>query len=189
MPGCLRLGGARDAGVRPHKVRVEDARSYRHAGATEGLSPLGYPVADAWRIKGMLKKPEVEQIQSLLAQGYSYAYIHEELGFDPKTIGEIARGERPDYEALRREREEEEAGPVPTGPKVWCHGCGHAIYPPCQYCRTLEAMKTSPKRRVLHDDDSEGPPRYELHPKHQAIFEQIRAEKLCLGDEDFGAEP
>jgi len=136
----------------------------------------------------MLSESEVERVRALLAQAYSYVEIQEITGIGRGAIGQIARGERPDYEALRRRREEEQSVPDRTGPKVWCHGCGHSVYPPCQYCRTLKAMDESPRREPPADDGFDEPRQVELGPKQRARYEKIRARKLRDGPEGLDEE-
>jgi hypothetical protein len=91
----------------------------------------------------------VAKIKCLLEKGvFSQRKISTTLGVSRGTVSNIASGNRPDYEALRRQREQED-NLMPTGPVVRCSGCGGMVHIPCQLCR-IRQISTDRRRRKLH---------------------------------------
>jgi hypothetical protein len=81
----------------------------------------------------MLSVSKVHEVERLLAEtDLSFRKIASAAGVSRATVGAIASGKRPDYEARRRARELESQ---PLGPIVRCPGCGHLVYSPCVACR------------------------------------------------------
>jgi transcriptional regulator with XRE-family HTH domain len=73
-------------------------------------------------------------VERLLSAGtLSQRKIAKMVGISRAVVGAIAAGTRPDYEALRRERQENE--PERLGPLGRCPGCGGLVYAPCRLCR------------------------------------------------------
>ena len=82
----------------------------------------------------MIAQAKINEIERLLAAGeLSQRKIAKMVGISRSVVGAIAAGTRPDYEALRREREE--SFPEPLGPLGRCGGCGGMVYTPCRLCR------------------------------------------------------
>jgi len=75
----------------------------------------------------------VQEAERLLAEGQlSQRRIAATVGISRATVGAIAAGKRPDYEARRAAR----AGELePLGPPARCPTCGGMVYTPCQLCR------------------------------------------------------
>ncbi len=128
----------------------------------------------------MLSSETFRHVQQLLARGESsQRSIARQLGINRNTVGAIARGTRPDYDAMRRMREQREV-PPPSGPKRRCPTCGALIYPPCVACRVREehSHQRSPPRRP-EPLDGDGDLALALRPPHQARYEQVRARRLA----------
>ncbi len=86
----------------------------------------------------MLALEKIKEVERLLAQGtYSQRQISRLTGVSRATIGGIASGRRPDYEAMVREKQLEDQ---PPGPLARCPGCGGLVYTPCRLCR-VRALK------------------------------------------------
>ena len=82
----------------------------------------------------MIAQAKINEIERLLAAGaLSQRKIAKLVGTSRSVVGAIAAGTRPDYEARRREREEN--FPEPLGPLGRCPGCGGMVYNPCRLCR------------------------------------------------------
>ncbi len=82
----------------------------------------------------MIAQAKINEIERLLAAGeFSQRKIAKMVDVSRSVVGAIAAGTRPDYEALRREREE--SFPEPLGPLGRCGGCGGMVYTPCRLCR------------------------------------------------------
>jgi hypothetical protein len=98
----------------------------------------------------MIAPALVAEIKRLLTTGrLSRRKISKQLSVSRGTVSSIANGTRPDYEARRREREQEE-NLLPTGPLERCPGCGGMAYMPCQLChvRQIKADRLQRKRFV-----------------------------------------
>ena len=85
----------------------------------------------------MLAPARVKEAERLLAEGrLSQRKIARAIGISRATIGAIAAGRRPDYEARERARASELE---PWGPLARCPGCGGMVYSPCRLCRVRKA--------------------------------------------------
>ena len=81
----------------------------------------------------MIAVEKVLQVRRLLALGkLSQRNIATLTGTSRATVGAIAAGTRPDYEA-RRAAQQAECGDS-TGPLVRCPGCGGKVQLPCRLC-------------------------------------------------------
>jgi len=86
----------------------------------------------------------VDEIERLLHEGsLSQRKIARRVGVSRGTVNAIARGQRPDYRALRRERVDEFA--APSGPVTRCPTCGARVQMPCLACR-VRALQESRRR-------------------------------------------
>ena len=79
----------------------------------------------------MIPPETVKEIECYLAETkpkLRQREIGRRVGVSRTSVNAIARGKRPDYEALHRKREEEIV--VFTGPQERCPGCGKKVYLP-----------------------------------------------------------
>ncbi len=134
----------------------------------------------------MITARVVDEVRRLLARGeLSQRKIARLLGISRGTVGEIASGRRPDYEALRRDRAEEEPAP-PAGPPRRCPDCGGMVAMPCLACSTVAADNV-PGFLTLYDrlryDEPLG---LNLRPEDRKRYEEVRAARLAAESE---AEP
>jgi transcriptional regulator with XRE-family HTH domain len=96
----------------------------------------------------MLAVTKVQEAQRLLAEGrLSQRRIAALIGISRSTLSGIAAGTRPDYDALRRARGDDEE---PLGPVERCPGCGGRVHMPCRLCRVRKIKHQEQQtRRVL----------------------------------------
>lgn len=96
----------------------------------------------------MIDLAKIKEAERMLAEGtFSHRKIAKAVGISRATVGKIASGERPDYEARRLARASE---PEPTGPLTRCSGCGGMVHTPCRLCRIrkLKAQQQEVARAV-----------------------------------------
>lgn len=87
----------------------------------------------------MLSNHVVRQIQQLLEKGeWSQRRIADHLCVSRGSVGAIAAGKRPDYEAIKRERDK--GFIAPSGPPKRCERCGVLVCMPCLACQ-IAAMQ------------------------------------------------
>jgi len=123
----------------------------------------------------MLKKWIVVWVQRLLAWKVSHREISRITRVSRGRISLIAKGLRPDYEALRRFREEARVAIDPARPAKRCPGCGYKVQLPCIICRARAAVAAHSRRQTT--DSSDGfrtPLRLDLKPKHNLRYARIR---------------
>ncbi len=93
----------------------------------------------------MLAKEKVEETRRLLSEtSLSHRKIAKRLGVSRATVGAIASGKRPDYEARRRAQAMVDE---PLGPIVRCPDCGGKVYAPCRLCH-VRKLKADEAERV-----------------------------------------
>jgi transcriptional regulator with XRE-family HTH domain len=93
----------------------------------------------------MIADSKIHEVVRLLVEGkLSFRQIAVLVGISRATISKIASGERPDYEALRRERNELLE---PQGPPVRCSTCGGKVFAPCRLCR-VRSIKQKEQQRL-----------------------------------------
>lgn len=86
----------------------------------------------------MIALMKVKEVQRLLAEGkMSQRSIAKATGISRASVGAIASGKRPDYEARVLMQEDKDE---PSGPLARCPECGGMVYTPCRLCR-LRKMK------------------------------------------------
>jgi len=136
----------------------------------------------------MLAQEVVHRIERLLADGrLSQRKIARLVGVSRGTVGVIAGGRRPDYEALRRRRQEEE-GPRPVGPPRRCPGCGAMVTSDCLACE-LRHSGPAPRRPRRGDSFELGEAAaLELRGEHRRRYERLRARRLAAQDWDASPE-
>jgi transcriptional regulator with XRE-family HTH domain len=93
----------------------------------------------------MLPLAKIKEVERLLAETcLSQRKIAQLAGVSRATVGSVASGRRPDYEARELARGDD---CQPTGPIVRCGTCGARVYSPCWVCRIREA-KTEQRQRI-----------------------------------------
>ncbi|NQU22624.1 MAG: hypothetical protein HQ567_15215 [Candidatus Nealsonbacteria bacterium] len=132
----------------------------------------------------MIAPRVVDEVGRLLAAGeLSQRKIAVVLGISRGTVTGIALGRRPDYEAMRRARAEEETTP-PAGPSRRCPGCGGMVATPCRACATRAAAGSVPGFLTLGNRLSYNEPlALELRGKHRRRYEEVRAARLATEPE------
>ncbi|HBO45331.1 MAG TPA: hypothetical protein DD670_15660 [Planctomycetaceae bacterium] len=92
----------------------------------------------------MIAPVVIDQIRRLLAERkLSQRKIAALVGASRGTVAGVARGDRPDYEAIRRKRQAQK-DPLPRGPLVRCPTCGGKVYMPCRLCQMREELANRP---------------------------------------------
>jgi hypothetical protein len=122
----------------------------------------------------MLKEHVVDRIRRLIAEGRYIREIHRITGVSRIIIMDIARGLRPNYQAIRQAKAKER-NPEANMEKKRCAGCGHVVETPCRICRDRRAAKTLCRRQptVLHGPDE--PLKLELREKEWRRLGHLRA--------------
>lgn len=125
----------------------------------------------------MIAPALVEEVKRLLAEGkWSGRKIARMVGVSRGSVASIAHGRRPDYEALRREREEPDE---PLGPLGRCPRCGGMVHMPCRLCSLRKRMAgCKPARRP---PDSEEGSQLALLDEHRIRYEEIRRRRMAEG--------
>jgi len=126
----------------------------------------------------MLAPAIVERIRDLLEEGkLSQRKIATLLGISRGTVARIASGERPDYEAIRQQRRDEQRA-LPTGPLRRCDACGAMVYLPCRACATRATMadKSAPQvfRLFMQLDEPVG---LNLRGADRTRYEEVRRQR------------
>jgi transcriptional regulator with XRE-family HTH domain len=81
----------------------------------------------------MVPPERVREVQRLLSEGaLSYRDIARRVNISRGTVLAIAKGRRPDYDALRQARAAENS--EPAEPPCRCPACGYRVYLPCRIC-------------------------------------------------------
>ena len=88
----------------------------------------------------MIAPVVIDQIRRLLAERkLSQRKIAALVGVSRGSVAGVARGDRPDYEAIRRKRQALK-DPLPRGPLGRCPTCGGKVYMPCRLCQMREEL-------------------------------------------------
>jgi len=131
----------------------------------------------------MIAPELVKRVERLLAEGnLSQRKIAKLTGVSRGSVGAIAAGRRPDYEGLRRRRQEQEL-PERTGPPERCPGCGAMVLMPCLACGLKQETgraRRPPSGRWSGRPD--GPLELGLRGEHRARYEGVRARREAEGD-------
>lgn len=132
----------------------------------------------------MLAPEKVQQIRQMLAEGkYSQRRIARMLGVSRGTVLAIANNRRPDYEALRRARQEQQELALVqfSGPPRRCPDCGGKVYMPCLACQARRwAEKDGRTRPRLPLAGCEEPLGLDLREEHRLRYLRIRARRERL---------
>ncbi len=128
----------------------------------------------------MLTAWQVAEVRRLLLEGRRQREICRLTRISRSTIARIVDHRRPDYEAIRQAKREEE-WVRPTGPMIRCPGCGHLVRFPCRVCRARRWRFLS----LVYDrsgllPELEEPLGLELKPVHQKRYEEVRARRAIL---------
>lgn len=130
----------------------------------------------------MIAPSVIDSIRELLAEGrLSQRKIAKSLGVSRGVVASVADGRRPDYEALRRRREENRQ-PLPLGPVVRCPTCGGRVHWPCRLCALRERLAGAPPRDV--DRRPTEPLGLELRGEARARYEAIHLRRMRQGELD-----
>ncbi len=122
----------------------------------------------------MIAPSVARAVRRLLEEGkLSQRRIAKVMQVSRGTVGAIAAGKRPDYDALRRDHRDEWSEHL--GPLERCPSCGGMVYMPCRACRTRSAASSTPKppivRLLKHLDVPLG---LDLTEEHQTRYEEVR---------------
>ena len=94
----------------------------------------------------MIATAKVQEVERLLAENrWSQRKIAKMVGISRAVVGAIAAGTRPDYDARRMARDDDDS--VPNGPVERCQGCGARVYMPCRLCK-IRALKASEREKA-----------------------------------------
>jgi hypothetical protein len=88
----------------------------------------------------MLSAYEIELVTKLALEKHSQRSISRITGVSRESVRSILGGKRPDYDAIRREKEREKV--VFTETIARCPTCGARVYVPCLACRIRAWMAT-----------------------------------------------
>ena len=127
----------------------------------------------------MLPPSVVNEIRRLLTgEGLSYREIVRITGVSRGTVGLIARGKRPDYEARRVARGDDPL--EPTGPPQRCPGCGGLVYLPCRLCdarKLVGAKREMGQTETARGGATEEAFELQLKEEHRRRYEDVRARR------------
>jgi len=126
----------------------------------------------------MLAPAIVERICCLVDEGrLSQRKIATLMRVSRGTVGRIASGNRPDYEAMRQQRRDEHRD-LPTGPLERCDDCGAMVYQPCRACATRATMadNLAPQvfRLFMQLDEPVG---LNLRAEDRTRYEEVRRQR------------
>jgi hypothetical protein len=120
----------------------------------------------------MLDPKLVESIRKLLASGATQRSVQRITGVSRGRIIVIAKGEYPDYQAMRHLRRQKAFDR--TQPAQKCATCGNRVYMPCMICRTRNAQASGSPSLGIPDRHSPKSLQLELHGKHRRRYERLR---------------
>jgi transcriptional regulator with XRE-family HTH domain len=125
-----------------------------------------------------MKDPAIiAEIERLLAEGVKQREIARRLHVWRGLVADVAAGKRPDYEQLRRLKQEQL--PQPPSEPCWCSACSAMVQMPCVACRTRQWMAKKGKQPSTQALESLGGPLgMQLKEEHQRRYEEVRARKL-----------
>ncbi len=94
----------------------------------------------------MIAAAKVQEVERLLAENrWSQRMVAKMSGVSRAVVGAIAAGKRPDYEARRLARDDEDH--TPTGPVGRCGDCGAKVYLPFRLCK-IRALKAEQREKA-----------------------------------------
>jgi transcriptional regulator with XRE-family HTH domain len=132
----------------------------------------------------MLSNHVVHMIRELLEAGFSQRQVEKLTLVSRGRIADIALGRRPDYEQIRRQRENEARGP--SGAPRRCPHCGSLVYLPCVGCRARRARAAWHAAGRPRREERGGPVRLELDNQHRQRYERIRRRGNWSGRQQSG---
>ncbi|HLA85987.1 MAG TPA: hypothetical protein VJL29_14440 [Thermoguttaceae bacterium] len=143
----------------------------------------------------MIATDVIDAIRELLAEGrMSRRRIARTLGVSRGVVAGVAEGRRPDYDAMRRRREEN-TQPLALGPLRRCPTCGGMVHVPCRLCALREQLLETARNtaRRMPDLRLTEPLGLELHGEARSRYEAIHSRRmqqgeLCVEDEGDLAE-
>ena len=128
----------------------------------------------------MIAPVVIDRIRRLLAERrLSQRKIAAIVGVSRGSVAGVARGDRPDYEAIRRKRQEQK-DPLPRGPLGRCPTCGGKVYMPCRLCQIREQLAAQP--RSPRDVRPVEPLSLELRGEALARYEAVHRLRMRQGE-------
>ena len=122
----------------------------------------------------MLDPKLVETVRKLLAAGATQRSVQRTTGVSRGRIILIAKGEYPDYQAMRNLRRQRQKAFDRTQPAQKCATCGNRVYLPCMICRTRSAQASGSLSLGIPDRQSPKSLQLALHGKHRRRYERLR---------------
>ncbi len=128
----------------------------------------------------MIATAVIDEIRKLLAEGrMSQRRIAKKMGVSRGAVAGVANGQRPDYDELRRRREENQE-PIPLGPLARCSTCGGMVYLPCRLCQIREQLARLPQR--LANGRPAEPLGLDLRGEARARYEAVHLRRMRQGE-------
>ncbi len=119
----------------------------------------------------MISEATVRQIECLLAQRLSHREVARRVGVARGTVTTIAKGQRPDYVAMRAAKDEKV---YQQGRSYhFCPGCGCHVRMPCLVC-----LLRRWGQRLAPQPEGREPLRIELRGEERARYEIAHAAKV-----------
>jgi hypothetical protein len=134
----------------------------------------------------MLAPYVASEIKRLLTLGLSYRNICKMTGASRGTIGDIASGKRPKYEARLHADDGQSA--IDDGPKVRCLDCGGMATSPCRLCETRRRMGEMVRRHGAEAIEPDAL-NLQLRPEHHARYEGVREARRKAEQADLPTPP
>jgi len=125
----------------------------------------------------MIAPEVVAEIRRMLIEGIvSQREMAKRTGVSRGTIGAVASGQRPDYDAARKPNED--SWETSSDPPERCATCGGMVYMPCLLCRLRKKLVEERNRRARNRAaDVALWLVLELRPEHQSRYEEIREKR------------
>lgn len=123
----------------------------------------------------MISHNAIMEVRRLLGETpLSQRKIAALTGVSRGTVGAIAMGRRPDYEAIQSQEASE--WEEPAGPLERCGGCGGLVYMPCRLCAARKRAVKKPRPALRsRDAGPEETTALDLRPEHRARYEEVCA--------------
>ena len=130
----------------------------------------------------MIASEVIDSVRRLLAEGrLSQRKIAKRLGVSRGVVAGVAIGRRPDYEKLRRRRQQEQQ-PLLLGPLRRCGTCGGMVHVPCRLCALRSQLAGAPPRVPERRPDE--PLALELRGEARSRYEAVHLRRMQEGEQD-----